>query len=106
MSRTWKAVTPTITAVATTATRMSSDCTIRVCWMGSSKISIQQRKWRVMNQSSNRSKKGICSNTKLMNKNDSARIVAAAGFILKQENMNDMDIITDAFIMRKQCASA
>ena len=36
--------------------------------------------------------------TRLRNKNERARIVAAAGFILKQENMNAMPRITVALV--------
>src|ERR1039458_7384430 len=40
--------------------------------------------------------------TMLTNRNESARIVAAAGFMLKHENMNATDTITLAFTARNR----
>ena len=41
--------------------------------------------------------------TTLTKRNESARMVAAAGFMLKQENMNATETITLAFTARNKC---
>ena len=87
-----------IKAVALTANRTISDWQICDHGAGSRKINNQHLKWCVMNQFSYRSKKGMFSMTMLTNKNESAKIVAAAGFMLKHENMKATDIITLASV--------
>ncbi len=44
--------------------------------------------------------------TMFMNRNESARIVAAAGFMLKHENMNATDSIVTAFTTMNRCEKA
>ena len=74
--------------------------------MGLVNTSTQARKWCVRASSFHSSKNGMASITRLSSRNDIARTVAAAGFMLKHENMNERLSMVQALTASITCASA
>src|ERR1035437_4856853 len=105
MSRTWNAVQPTTRNVKLNPNKMLSDMKTFDHGTGEANILCQMFRWYVKNHSCKSLRNGMFIITQLTKKTESARMVAAAGLTLKQENMKARLKRVQAFTVSSACAA-